>query len=73
MTTPQITIINAITGETITRDYTTDELAQLEIDKAQAVKDAADKAKADADKQAARQAVLDKLGLTADEITALLG
>jgi hypothetical protein len=36
-------------------------------------KDAADKAKADADKQAARQAVLDKLGLTADEITALLG
>lgn len=73
MTTPQITIINAITGETITRNYTTDELAQLEIDKAQAVKDAADKAKADADKQAARQAVLDKLGLTADEITALLG
>ena len=33
----------------------------------------AEQAKANADKQAARQAVLDKLGLTADEITALLG
>lgn len=30
-------------------------------------------AKAQADKVAARQAVLDKLGLTADEVTALLG
>ena len=73
MTTPQTTIHDCATGETITRDYTTDELAQLEIDKAQAVKDAAAKAKADADKQAARQTVLDKLGLTADEVTALLG
>ena len=33
----------------------------------------AEQAKADANKQAARQAVLDKLGLTADEITALMG
>ena len=73
MTTPKAFIFDCVTGETITRDFTTDELAQLEIDKAQAVKDAADKAKADADKQAARQAVLDKLGLTADEIAALLG
>ena len=73
MTTPQITIHNAITGETITRDFNADELAQLKTDQAQAVKDAADKAKADAAKQAARQAVLDKLGLTADEVAALLG
>ena len=73
MTTPQITIHNAITGETITRDFNADELAQLETDQAQAVKDATDKAKADADKQAARQAVLNKLGLTADEVAALLG
>jgi selenocysteine lyase/cysteine desulfurase len=73
MSTPQITIHNAATGETITRDYNKAELAQHEIDKAQAAKDAADKTKADADKQAARQAVLDKLGLTADEIAALLG
>ena len=73
MTTPQITIIDCLTGETITRDYNANELAQHETDQAQAVKNAADKAKADADKQAARQAVLDKLGLTANEVTALLG
>ena len=73
MTTLQKTIYDCITGETITRDFNADELAQLEANKAQAKKDAANKAKADADKQAARQAVLDKLGLTADEIAALLG
>ena len=73
MSTPQITIHNAATGETITRDYNEAELAQHEIDKAQAAKDVANKAKADANKQAARQAVLDKLGLTADEVAALLG
>ena len=33
----------------------------------------AEQTKADADKAAARQAVLDKLGLTANEISALLG
>jgi hypothetical protein len=73
MTTLQKTIYDCITGETITRNFNADELAQLETNKAQAKKDAANKAKADADKQAARQAVLDKLGLTADEIAALLG
>ena len=69
MTTPQITIHNALTGETVTRDFNAAELAQLELDKAQATKDAAAKAA----KQAARQAVLDKLGLTADEAAALFG
>ena len=73
MTTPQTTIHDCITGETITRDMTADELAQLEADQAQAKADAAAKTKADTAKQTARQAVLDKLGLTADEITALLG
>jgi hypothetical protein len=72
MTTQKI-IHNAATGETITRDYNEAELAQHKIDKAKAAKDVADKTKADANKQAARQAVLDKLGLTADEIAALLG
>ena len=71
--TLQKTIHDALTGETITRDFTADELAQYEADKAQALKNLADKAKADADKQAARQAVLKKLGLTADEVAALLG
>ena len=73
MTTPQITIHDAPTGKTITRDMNAAELAQHEIDKAQAAIDAADKAAVIANKQAARQAVFDKLGLTADEITALLG
>ncbi|NBW16586.1 MAG: hypothetical protein EBR82_52270 [Caulobacteraceae bacterium] len=69
MTTPQITIHDVLTGEIITRDFNAAELAQLEADKAQAIKDAA----AIKARQAARQAVLDKLGLTADEISALFG
>ena len=73
MTTPQITIYNALTGETITRDFNAIELAQLELDKTQATKNAVNKAKAIADKASARQAVLDKLGLTADEAAALFG
>ena len=73
MTIPQITIYNAATGETITRDMNSAELAQYETDKAQAAKDAVIKAKADTAKAAARQAVLDKLGLTVDEVAALLG
>ena len=72
MTTPQITIINCVTGETITRDYNADERAQHEPDKAQAVKDATAKAKADTKKAAARQAVLDRLGITNDELLAIL-
>ena len=69
MTTPQITIHNVLTGEIITRDFNDAELAQAKLDKAQAKLDA----QALATKQAARQAVLDKLGLTADEAAALLG
>ena len=73
MPTPQKTIHDAITGKIVTRDFTADELAQYELDKTRDIKLRADTAKADTAKQAARQAVLDKLGLTADEITALLG
>ena len=71
--TPQKTIHDCATGETVTRDFNADELAQLKADQAQATKDATAKAKADTAKALARQAVLDKLGLTADEIAALLG
>jgi hypothetical protein len=55
-------------GETM-REMNETELAQHETDKA------ADKAatKAQADKQLARQAVLDRLGITADEAALLLG
>jgi hypothetical protein len=69
MTTPQKTIIDCVTGEIVVRDFNDAELAQIEADKAQAKLDA----KAVADKQAARQAVLDKIGLSADEAAALLG
>jgi hypothetical protein len=73
MATPQITIHNVATGEIITRDLNADELAQQELDKAQAEAQAAAQTEAQAAKLAARQAVLDKLGLTADEVAALFG
>ena len=69
MTTPQIIIHNVLTGETVTRDFNKAELAQAKLDKAEAEA----QTKAEAAKQVARQAVLDKLGLTADEAAALLG
>lgn len=69
MTTPQKTIYDGLTGLTITRDFNAGELTQLELDKAQ---DEA-QAEAQAAKLAARQAILDKLGLTADEATTLFG
>ena len=69
MTIPQITIYDAKTGETVTRDFNADELAQLEKDKAKAQLDA----QALEARQAKRQAVLDKLGLSAEEAAALLG
>jgi hypothetical protein len=63
MNKPQIQIGSEV------RDMNPDELAQHELDKAEAAK----LAEAQAAKQAARQAVLDKLGLTANEAAALLG
>ena len=69
MTTPQTIIHDAITGQTITRDYNAAELAQTKLDKTEAETQAETKLA----KQAARQAVLDKLGLTADEAAALFG
>jgi hypothetical protein len=69
MSNPIIRIHNTATGEVIDREMTADELAQYELDKAEAeARNAAQAAKA-----AARQAVLNKLGLTADEASALLG
>jgi hypothetical protein len=73
MTTPQISIHDVATGQTITRDMNLAELAQYEIDKAQAEKDAKAKAKAEQALADKRQTILDRLGLTADEFNALLG
>ena len=73
MTTPQITITDATTGNTIIRDMNEIELAQHEADIAQAKKEAAAQAKADQAKADQRQIILDRLGLTTDEFKTLIG
>ena len=65
----KITIHNVETGEITEREMTADEIAQSKIDDAAAI----DRAAQLAAKEAAKQAVLAKLGLTADEVAALLG
>jgi transcription elongation GreA/GreB family factor len=69
MAKPQVTIINADTGEEITRDANTQEMAQFKKDADNAL---ADKANAEA-KAAAKAAILDRIGLTADELKTILG
>jgi antitoxin component of RelBE/YafQ-DinJ toxin-antitoxin module len=65
----KVTEYDAITGLTIVRDQTDAETAQTVADAVEA------KTQTDAKiaKDAARQAVLDKLGLTADEAQTLFG
>lgn len=64
-----ITIVDAETGEVITREMTSEEIEQLEKQQGEI---AAEQEKANA-KQTARLAILDKLGITADEAKLLLG
>ena len=66
---PQVKIVNCETGEEIVRDATAEEIAQIELDTAHAE---AKKTEFEA-KEAQRQAILDRLGLTADEAKLLLG
>jgi len=66
---PQVKIVNCETGEEIVRDANAEELAQLEIDAANAQ---AIKAEAEA-KEAAKAAILDRIGLTVDELKTILG
>jgi len=66
MTNPIVSTYNHATGQTTETEMTDSEL------QAQQAK-AAQRAQAEADKAAARQTILDKLGLTADEAQALLG
>jgi len=62
--------IRIIDGDTVTdRDMNADELAVYEAIQ----DDAKAEAKAQADKATAKQAVLDRLGITADEAALLLG
>ena len=57
----------------LVRNATADEAAQIDADRAEADAQAEARKEAETVKVAARQAVLDKLGLTADEAAALLG
>jgi len=65
----QITDYDALTNETIVRDANDDELKNFEIMAKSKLKQEAE-VKA---KTTARQAIADRLGLTADELQVLLG
>ena len=68
MTRPTINITNVSTGESITREMNDEEFAQHLIDKAEAeARRLAIKAEA-----TAKAALLDRLGITADEAKLLL-
>jgi hypothetical protein len=62
-------IVDAVTGEVTFRDYTPEEIAEVEA----AITAAQIKEAELAAKEAERQALLDKLGITADEAKLLLG
>lgn len=69
MSKPIVKIVNVETGEEIERQMTDAEFSQYEANQAaQAAKAAEETAKAQA-----RQALLDKLGITEDEAKLLLG
>lgn len=67
--TPTISLTDAITGENIVREMNAEELAQYKIIQEEAKLEE----KALLDKQKARQAVLQKLGLSEQEAAVLLG
>jgi hypothetical protein len=69
MTKPQVKEYNCETGEEIVRDATAEEIAQIELDAANAL---ARKAETNT-KEAQRKAILDRIGLTADEAKLILG
>jgi hypothetical protein len=71
MTTTKLQVkeVNCTTGEEIIRDANAEELAQIKLDAASSKEQ-----QAEAETKAiARQAILDRLGLTADEAKLLLG
>jgi hypothetical protein len=62
-------IVNAETGEETIREYSAKEIKAAQEEEARILAFTAEQE----DKETARQAVLDKLGLTAEEAIALLG
>ena len=69
MTKPQVKEYNCETQEEIIRDATAAEIAQMELDAANAEA----RKQTEAAKAAQRQALLNKLGITAEEAQLLLG
>jgi len=68
-TKPQVKIVDCTTGEEIVRDATTAEIAQMKLDA-----DNAKAAKAEAEaKETTKAAILNRIGLTADELQTILG
>ena len=64
---------NCATGEIVERELSAQEIAQQEIDEANYLATKA-KTKAEADaKETAKAAILDRIGLTADELKTILG
>lgn len=68
MTKPMIKIHNLETGEVVEREMTNEELEQLEADRQQEIQIATEIAQ----QQAAKAALLEKLGITADEAALLI-
>jgi hypothetical protein len=67
--TPQVKIVNVETGEEIIRDANSEQLAQMEADKATQAAYESAKVQQAADKAA----LLARLGLTEDELKTILG
>jgi hypothetical protein len=66
---PQKKIINCTTGEEITRDFTNEEITEMELTASnEKIKQAEAEAKA-----IAKTEILDRIGLTADELKTILG
>jgi NAD-dependent oxidoreductase involved in siderophore biosynthesis len=68
MSKPTVTIYDVLTGESETRDMNDAEFAQYQIDQEQLQL----QKKLDAETVKAKQAILDRLGITADEAALLL-
>ena len=66
-------ILDITTGKETIRNLTDEEIALVDAHKAKIAAEQAERDTEQASKDAARQAVLDKLGLSADEVAALLG
>jgi hypothetical protein len=66
-------IVNCETGETVERDLNKAEKDQLKVDKEFSATELAELQAREAAKETAKAAILDRLGLTADELKTILG